>query len=286
MCLLAEFETNGEVGLMADNWQWHDLHVHTRPHSPDAHRRATVSAMLRQAADNGVWTVGLANHYFPTTNPRIFRKLRQQVEKETPDGMTVLVGAELCVLDSNGTIHLTENEAQQFDFILAGPHHFGQRWVEKPSTGSADAFIQHQHQMLLGAARNPLVDGMAHPWVINIQHAQRRWGFAPDEFSAVWSEDYFWELGQVAKTYDTAIEIGMGIHLMAEHQGEHFWEMYVRGMRVAREAGAKFYFGSDAHHLHVIARLDWLRPTLAKLGFTPADIILPDEWKNGFGNLA
>ena len=277
--MFAKFKANGETKLMADNWQWHDFHVHTRPHSPDAHRRATLPAMLKQAAENGVWTVGLANHYFPTTNPKIFKKLRQQAEKETPDGMTVLVGAELCVLDSSGAIHLTEDEAAQFDFILAGPHHFRQRWVEKSPNGSAEAFIEHQHQMLLGAARNPLVDGLAHPWVINIQHAQRRWGFAPDDFLAVWSEDCFGQLGEVAKLHNTAIEIGMGIHLMAEHQGERFWQKYVRGLQAAKGAGAKFYFGSDAHHLFVIARLDWLRPTLVKLGFTPADIMLPAVWQ-------
>ena len=265
---------------MSGEWQWHDLHVHTRPHSPDAHRRATLPAMLKRAAGNGVWVIGLANHYFPTTSPKIFRKLRQQVEKETLRGMTVLVGAELCVLDSDGTICLTESDAQQFDFILAGPHHFRQRWVEKPPECDVEAFVIHQHQMLLNAAQNPLVDGLAHPWVINVQHARTRWGFSPDDFLSVWGEDYFWELGEVAKTHNTSLEIGMGIHLMAEHQGERFWQKYAYGLRVAREAGAKFYFGSDAHHLHIIARVDWLRPTLAELGFTSEDIISPMSWQN------
>ena len=86
-------------------------------------------------------------------------------------------------------------------------------------------------------------------------------------------------MGEVAKLHNTAIEIGMGIHLMAEHQGERFWQKYVRGLQAAKGAGAKFYFGSDAHHLFVIARLDWLRPTLVKLGFTPADIIPPAVWQ-------
>ena len=94
--------------------------------------------------------------------------------------MTVLVGAELCVLDNSGAVYLTADEADQLDFVLAGPHHFRQRWVEKPPAGDPEAFIEHQHQMLLAAARNPLVDGLAHPWVINIQHSQRRWGFAPE----------------------------------------------------------------------------------------------------------
>jgi histidinol phosphatase-like PHP family hydrolase len=49
-------------------------------------------------------------------------------------------------------------------------------------------------------------------------------------------------------------------------------------LQAARAAGAKFYFGSDAHHLFVIARLDWLQTTLAHLGFTPDDIIAPADW--------
>ena len=264
---------------MSPTWQWHDLHVHTRPHSPDAHWRATLPAILNRAAKNGVWTVGLANHYFPNTPFKIFQKLRRQVAQKAPPNMTVLVGAELCVLDTTGRIHLTPAEAQQLDFVLAGPHHFRQRWVETPPTGDAATFIAHQHQLLLGAARNPLVNGLAHPWVINIQHAQKRWGFTPVEFLAAWHEDYFAELGAVAKQHHTALEIGMGIHLMAQHQGQKFWQKYLWGLQAAQAAGARFYFGSDAHHLFVIARLDWLRPTLLKLGFSPQNIIHPLDWQ-------
>ncbi len=79
------------------SFTFHDMHVHTRPHSPDAHWRASVKAMLKKAKKNGVHLVGLANHYFPTTNFSIFPKLRQQAAKQAPADMQVLVGAELCV---------------------------------------------------------------------------------------------------------------------------------------------------------------------------------------------
>ncbi|MCB0212160.1 MAG: hypothetical protein KDJ52_22645 [Anaerolineae bacterium] len=129
--------------------------------------------------------------------------------------------------------------------------------------------------MLLGAARQPLVDGVAHPWVINVQHAPRRWGFTVEQFLQAWREDHFAELGETAARHNTTLEIGMGIHLMAEHQGPLFWQAYLRGLQAAKAAGAKFHFGSDAHHLFVVARLDWLQPTLEKLGFTPDDIRQP-----------
>lgn len=264
--------------LSSTDFHFHDLHVHTRPHSPDAHWQASLPAMLKKAAHNGVWTIGLANHYFLDTKFTIFQKLRQEVPSKTPAGMRVLVGAELCVLDIAGNIHLTPTEASQLDFVLAGPHHFKQRWVEKPPTGNAATFVAHQHHMLMGAAQNPLVHGLAHPWVINVQQAPQRWGFTLAEFLTAWTEDHFAQLGEVAKTHQVALEIGMGIHLMAEHQGDPFWQKYRRGLQAARAAGARFYFGSDAHHLFVIARLDWLRPTLTKLGFTPLDIISPEEW--------
>ena len=260
-------------------FHFYDMHVHTRPHSPDAHWRASLPAMLKKAAKQDVWLVGLANHYFLNTKFEIFPKLRQQVTKKKPQGMKVLVGAELCVLDTAGNIKLTSDEASQLDFVLAGPHHFKQRWVEKPPTQSATAFIDHQHRMLLAAVKNPLVQGLAHPWVINIQTAQRRWGFSTDDFLAAWEEAYFAELGQTAHQHNTAIEIGMGIHLMRDHQGEIFWQKYAKGLQAAKAAGAKFYFGSDAHHLFVIARLDWLKPTLHHLGFTPNDIISPLDWQ-------
>jgi histidinol phosphatase-like PHP family hydrolase len=260
------------------SFPFHDLHVHTRPHSPDAHWRASLPAMLKKAVHNGILTVGLANHYFPGTDFSLFVKLRAEAARRAPPDMTVLVGAELCVLDRAGTIQLSPVEATQLDFVLAGPHHFKQRWVERPPAGSAAEFVAHQHQALLNAVRHPLVTGLAHPWVINVQEAPRRWGFTLEAFLAAWREEYFAELGATAATHGTALEIGMGIHLMAEHQGDAFWQAYVRGLQAARAQGAKFYFGSDAHHLFVVARLDWLQPTLARLDFCPADIISPLDW--------
>lgn len=263
---------------MNQPFQFHDLHVHTRPHSPDAHWRATLTAMLTRAAQNNVWTVGLANHYFLNTDFKLFQQLPAEVARKKPAGMTVLVGAELCVLDTAGRIKLTAAEARQLDFVLAGPHHFKQRWVEKPPYGKPNAFVNHQHQSLLNAARHPLVNGLAHPWVIPLHQARQRWGVEPAAFLQCWTTDHWAELGEIAAQHQTALEIGMGIHFMADHQGAEFWQGYCRGLQAARAAGAKFYFGSDAHHRHVIARLDWLRPTLNHLGFTPADIIEPSEW--------
>lgn len=272
--------------MFPDSFPFHDMHIHTRPHSPDAHWRATLPAMLNTAAKNGVRLVGLANHYFPATRFDMFAKLRGQAARAAPRGMAVLVGAELCVLDETGRLNLAPSEAAQLDFVLAGPHHFKQRWVQKPPPGSAAEFVRQQHRMLLAAAQNPLVHGLAHPWAINIQHARRQWGFLPQEFLAVWTEAHFAELGQVAARHNTALEIGMGIHLMAQHQGEAFWQTYCRGLQAARQAGAKFYFGSDAHHLFVVARLDWLKPTLARLSFTPADIVSPLEWRRPSGPIS
>jgi hypothetical protein len=70
------------------------------------------------ANKNGVRTVGLANHYFPGMDFDIFRRLPDEVSKKAPPGMTILVGAELCVLDTSGTIRLSKAEAQQLDFII------------------------------------------------------------------------------------------------------------------------------------------------------------------------
>ena len=66
---------------------------------------------------------------------------------------------------------------------------------------------------------------------------------------------------------------------MAQHQGKAFWRRYIKGLQAARAAGARFHFGSDAHHRFVVARLDWLQPTLRMLGFEVKDTIWPLEWQ-------
>ena len=49
-------------------------------------------------------------------------------------------------------------------------------------------------------------------------------------------------------------------------------ESFMRIFRIAKETGCKFHFGSDAHSLDDIDRLQKLQPYIDKLGLTDEDI--------------
>jgi histidinol phosphatase-like PHP family hydrolase len=258
----------------------HDLHVHTWPHSPDASRMQIPVRCLAEARRRGVAVLGFANHLYPHTDKGILDALRAELTaaQSRSRGMRLLVGVECCGLDDSGRLIDGLERFGQPDFVLAGPHHLKHAWVQKPPYGDAAAFVEHQHRSLLGLARNSLVNGIAHPWVLPVHNSQRLWGFSSDDFLGAWNVDHWRELGAVAARHDTALELGMGIHMMEQVQGARFWITYCDGLQAARAAGARFYLGSDAHRPDIVGRLDWAVLTIERLEFSADDFIDPLDW--------
>ena len=51
---------------------------------------------------------------------------------------------------------------------------------------------------------------------------------------------------------------------------------YERMLRLAREAGLKFTFGSDCHTLAAVGQIDYCLEMAEKLGLTDDDMFVPD----------
>ncbi|MDY5327796.1 MAG: PHP domain-containing protein, partial [Bacteroidaceae bacterium] len=97
-----------------------DVHTHT---VMSGHAFSTVQEMAREAARQGLDILGITEHgpNIPgTCNPIYFRNLH--VVPREMYGVRLLLGAELNILDTHGTLDLDEYYYRMLDLRIAGIH--------------------------------------------------------------------------------------------------------------------------------------------------------------------
>ena len=129
-----------------------DLHVHT---IASGHAYSTVEEVVRSAREKGLLMVGIAEH-----GPRLpggphmyyFGNLR--VIPRELWGVRVLKGVEANIISPEGELDLPERFLAQLDFVFAGFH---------VNTGFDGGTVEENTRAMIGAMRNPYVDGIVHP---------------------------------------------------------------------------------------------------------------------------
>ena len=97
-----------------------DVHTHT---IASGHAYSTIEEMARAAARKGLEILGITEHApgIPgTCDPIYFRNLH--VVPREMSGVRLLLGAELNILDVNGTLDLDEHYYRMLDLRIAGIH--------------------------------------------------------------------------------------------------------------------------------------------------------------------
>lgn len=128
-----------------------DLHTHTLA---SGHAYSTIDAMIKAAENAGIKIFGITEHapmmpgsctllYF--NNLRVLPRKRERI--------LTLFGAELNILDSDGTVDLSEETLSRMDLCIASLH--GPCY--NPGTKEENT------QAYLNAMKNPYVNIIAHP---------------------------------------------------------------------------------------------------------------------------
>ena len=97
-----------------------DVHTHT---IVSGHAYSTMQEMAREAAERGLEILGITEHApgIPgTCDPIYFRNLH--VVPRDMYGVRLLLGAELNILDKDGTLDLDEYYYRMLDLCIAGIH--------------------------------------------------------------------------------------------------------------------------------------------------------------------
>ena len=221
-----------------------DVHTHT---VASGHAFSTLQEMVQAAADKGLQLLGITEHApsLPgTCAPIYFRNLH--VVPRRMYGVELLLGAELNILDYQGTIDLEEVDLKRLDIRIAGLHSL----CYTPGT------IDQNTDAVLGAIRNPYVHIISHPG---------------DGTASL----HFEPLVLASKEYGTLLEINnSSLNPVRNKREARANNLTI--LRLCKQYDVPVILGSDAHISFDIARYDFLYPLLQETDF-PEQLILNDK---------
>lgn len=133
-----------------------DMHTHSIASGHGT--SCTISHMAKAAAQKGLKLLGITDHGPATLGagtPSYFRSLTFSPKKRF--GIDLLYGAELNILDSNGTLDLEDELLEQLDYTIASMH--AQNYRPGSCAENTQAFtraMENPHVKLLGHCDHPL----------------------------------------------------------------------------------------------------------------------------------
>lgn len=222
-----------------------DVHTHT---VASGHAFSTLQEMVHAAAQKGLRILGITEHTsgIPgACNPIYFRNLH--VVPRNIEGVRLLLGAEINIIDYRGTLDLPESYFPMLDLRIAGLHSVC--YTAGSAAKNTDAVI--------GAICNPAVDIISHPGD----------GTAELDFEAI---------VLASRDNHTLLEINNSSMKPARHR------TCARGnnmeiLRLCKRYGVPVIIGSDAHISYDIAEYPYVRELLEATDFPEELIVNYDE---------
>ena len=212
-----------------------DVHTHT---IMSGHAYSTLQEMVTAAQEKGLEILGITEHApaLPgTCNPIYFRNLH--VVPRQMGNLRLMLGAELNILDTKGTLDLDETYYQRLDIRIAGIHLLC--WE--------GGTIEENTDGMLAAIRNP--------WTQIISH--------PGDGTA---ELLFEPIVLAAKETKTLLEINNS-SLNPRRNKEAAHENNLEILRLCKKYEVPIILGSDAHISYDIANYGFIWPLLAETEF-------------------
>ena len=254
-----------------------DLHIHTYLSACCADKtNQTPARILQLATDMGLTTLGFSDHiwanpaivpskwYQPQDETQISR-LRSDLAGLTPKIKT-LVGCEADMI-APGQFGITRKFAAQLDYVLLSCSHFHmQGFVEQPAGATPRAVGEHLLKFFLSGVQAGLATAIAHPFL--------PCGFMEryDEILAALTDAELRDAFGVARERGVGIEITTGF-LPQVSDRPFSLETPTRLLWLAKQAGCKFTFGSDAHDPARQKKLPLLECFVRALDLGPQDMV-------------
>ena len=255
----------------------HDLHVHTYL-SACCHEkgRQTPGAILALAEHMGVGTIGFADHMWVNPDLPPSDWYRPQDESQTRrlraelSGVStrtrVLVGCEAEMI-APGKVGLTPEAARRLDFVLLACSHFHMKgFVEQPPSRAPRDIATHMLKFFRAGVRSGVATSIAHPCLPcgYVTHY--------DAAVAAISDDEFLDAFGEAAEKAVALEVTVSF-IPAPPESGFSLETPVRFLSLAKQAGCRFTFGTDAHDPEAQKRLPELMRLVTAVGITGDDVL-------------
>ncbi len=219
-----------------------DLHIHT---VASGHAYSTIQEVARVANKQGLHVIGISDHGPKMVDgPHEYYFLNLGIVPNFIDGVRVLKGVELNILDDRGTVDLMTHHLAHLDYAIASFH---------PGIGP-NFYSQQQHtNALLAALENPYVKILGH-----IDDPRVPIDFVP--------------ILKRAAALNKLIELNNS----SERIRPGSLKNSVIMARLAKELGCKLIFNSDAHISNDVGNTHVTQHLIHECGLTESDYVNHD----------
>ncbi|MDE5712695.1 MAG: phosphatase [Muribaculaceae bacterium] len=218
-----------------------DVHTHT---VASGHAYSSIQEMAKAASEKGLKLLGITEHApgIPGTCELIyFRNLH--VVPRNMYGIDLMLGAEVNILDSKGTLDMDDNIMANLDLRIAGIHSLCFKWGTKDENTTG----------MIKAISNPFINIISHPGD----------GTAELDFEPIVI---------AAKENHTLLEINNS-SLKPIRNKTTARENNLEVLRLSKKYDVPVILGSDAHISFDIANYEFLPALLQETEF-PDDLII------------
>lgn len=229
-----------------------DVHTHT---IASRHAYGTLTEMAREASVRGLKILGITEHAhnMPGTCDDLYFVNLRVVPREM-FGIRLLLGAELNIMDEQGTVDLPDWIIHRLDLRIASIH------------GNLYSFgtMAQNTNAILNAMKNPRIDMIGHPDDSNCPLDYER-------------------LVKASKEYHTLLEINNNSLRMPSRKNAR--ENIITILKLCMAYEVPVILNSDAHFMTDLANTDYSMPIVEEVGF-PKELILNYSAEKFLGYLA
>ncbi|HOB87559.1 MAG TPA: phosphatase [Bacillota bacterium] len=215
-----------------------DLHVHT---VASGHAYSTVQEIASAAAEKGLKIIGITDHGPAMPGgPHLYHFSNLQVLPRRLNGVEILRGAELNILNEDGELDLPPSYLGGLDLVWAGLH-------VRCFSGSD---LNANTRAVLRALENPYVDGIVHPgnpdFPLDAEAVVRR----------------AWELDKLVEINNSSFHFRLG----SLEPCRHFASL-------VRSFGSDVAVNSDAHFAGDVGRSEMAFRVLEEVGLSLEQVV-------------
>ena len=221
-----------------------DLHLHTNL-SCCAPETTFAESYLPYCDSEGIKTLGFSNHLYTWRKLEETLKIRDEIEKiKANSDLKILVGCEAETV-FGAEPDLDPRDSSLFDYVLLAPSHILniRKRYNHIDLDDIDTYRELLVENFKAACRlqYKVPTGIAHPLYPICHKAQQ-------EVLDGISDEQLVECFTLAAQNDKSIEIHACIYRgTVELDQDGLSPTYIKFLKIAKQCGCKFHFGSDAH---------------------------------------
>ena len=253
----------------------HDLHQHSFMSSCCSDQEMIPQRLLSSAVENGYDTICITDHVWDTLvlgaskwySEQPIEHIRQSLPLPSAKGIRFCFGCETeyCGGEKLG---LAKSSFNLFDFVVIPINHFHMLDFVRPSSINTAMLVAD-----LMLTRLEELQQLDLPWEkIGIAHLTSRLTFKEGNVADVINsmpEDRLFQIFGFFAQYGTGIELNA---CSFKPGWEERFDSLMRPYRLAKQAGCKFYFASDAHKVADLSIKQQLQPAINDLDLSIKDL--------------